>query len=189
MANYQLNSILSYLYNGKKVVLLYTEEMKNSGFEPFVTEGYERDPYELTQELVDYINENDISVCATYDDCYSMPEPGVEITYTQVKNIENEQHLIYEWVTKSYAEWDEFEREYLDKTDRYYHWTSQRTYFIERIERIKEVWGRDHDWKAKELDELRQEWDKDVEEARPENNPYDIFCIDSSFDKLIEQAE
>ena len=182
--------VLTYKYNGKEVIMLHDDEMADSEFSSYLNDGCSINPYLATNELLAYITRNEIKECATYDDCYSIPESGAEIIHTQVKNIELDQHLIYEWVTKAYAEWDEFEREYLDKTDSYYHWTSQRTYFIERIRRINEAYEYDHDsdWRDEELEELRQEWEKEVKEAKPENNRYDIFCEEASFDDLVAEA-
>lgn len=189
MAKYQLNSILSYLYNGKKVVLLFTQEMKNSGFKPIVTENYNGyEPYLLTQELLDYINKHDISVCATEDEWQCLVG-GEEIIHTTIVNPENEQRFICQWVTLSYAEFDRFEREYLVKTDDYYDWSSWRTWFIERVKRIKEVYNHyDCDYKE-EMEELRREWDKQVKEATPKDCPYYYDSNLLEFDSVIEQAE
>lgn len=153
---------LTYQYEGDEVVMLYDDEMADSGFEP-VADNSAINPYLATNELLEYITRNEIAPAGTYDDLYDECDSyGEEITYTQVKNVENEQHLMYEWVTKSYAEWDEFEREYLDETDSYYDWTSVRTQYIRRYE------------KGEDANELLEEWAEEVEKARPKNSPYDL---------------
>lgn len=167
--------VVTYNYDGEEVVMLYEDDMAESGFEPVADDSASINPYLATNELLAYINRNEINPAGTYDDLYDECDSyGEEITYTQVKNVENEQHLMYEWVTKSYAEWDEFEREYLDETDSYYDWTSVRTQYIRRYE------------KGEDANELLEEWAEEVEKARPKNSPYDIGLKSSDISDKIK---
>ena len=166
--------VLTYQYRGEEVVMLHDDEMADSGFEPVVVDS-DINPYLATNELLEYITRNEINPAGTYDDSYDeCASYGEEIVHTQVKNIENEQHLIYEWVTVSYAEWDEFEREYLDETDIYYDWTSIRSQYIRRYEN------------GEDANKLLKEWEEEVEEARPKNSPYDIGLKSSDISDKIK---
>ena len=168
----------TYTYESKRVVLLDSMEMAETGFEPVDTNTYKGvEPYEVTEELLAYIKANNISTHLCYDDVYSAPsEEETEIIYTLVKNIENEQCLTSEYVTKEYAEWDNFESSYLDTTDSYHQWTSRRREYLDKI------------WNEEDLDELRQQWDEEIEREKPKSSMYD-FCQDTSFDALLEEAE
>lgn len=168
----------TYIYKNIEVVLLDSCEMNDTEFRPVERNSYNGvEAFAATAELLAYIEANNIDTYFTYDDAYSAPsEDGTKIIYTRVKNIENEQHLIYEFVTKEYAEWDEFEREYLETTDCYYDRTSVRRQYLDRIDA------------GENLEKLRGEWDEEVADARPKHSMYD-FCQDASFDALLEEAE
>lgn len=168
----------TYTFNSKRVVLLDSMEMANSNFKPVETNNYNGvDPYEVTEELLAYIQHHNINTLLCYDDAYSVPsEDGTEIIYTLVKNIENKQCLTSEYVTKEYAEWDNFESSYLDTTDSYHQWTSRRQEYLDKI------------WDEEDLDKLRQQWDEEIEREKPKSSMYD-FGQDTSFDSLLEEAE
>lgn len=168
----------TYIYKNIEVVLLDSCEMNDTEFRPVERNSYNGvEAFAATAKLLAYIEANNIDTYITYDDAYSAPsEDGTEIIYTRVKNIENEQHLIYEFVTKEYAEWDEFEREYLETTDCYYDRTSRRQEYLDMI------------WNEEDLDELRQKWEEEIEREKPKSNMFD-FGQDTSFDALLEEAE
>lgn len=175
---YTIDNIPHYLYNGVKIVLLCDSDVNNT-FKPYIKETDEINAYEVTEELINYLNDNDIETCATYDDIYAYKQPDKEeIIYTQVRNYENEQHLTDEWITEAWAEWDRYEREYRTITDKYYEWRSVRSYYISRINSCSNEM----------LPTIKSEWDNEIEQNKPKNNPYDVLDYDDSFEALLSET-
>lgn len=160
-----------YYYGDLEVVLLYTHEI--SGFLPL--ESGDIAPYELTPELLSYMNANNINECLTEDDSYSSysePEAIVESTF---QNFENEQCLSTGWVRESYALMNEAHRELATTTNSYYEWSSEREIFMDLIfNRIL---------RNEDLQDLESEW---INICSSYSSPYDDDDI--SFNSLVEEA-
>lgn len=117
---------------------------------------------------------DDITV--TMDDSYGAYSGCVEIVETDVRSYENEQRLVCVWVTKDWAESDQWERELAIDTDDYYGWTSERTSFINSLYIDIELLG--------EIGDRReQQWEQICEQF---SNPLN-WEADISYEGIIKQ--
>ena len=174
----------TYIFNNQQVVLLYDTEVQeiNNQVSPLSDYGCNINPYTLTDEVRGWIEQGVITPCASYDECYcGVSDNEEEIIHARVRNIENGQHLIEEWITKSYAISDEAIRELCATTDSYCDWTSERKKMFDKIYDLTQSY--EDDELREELATLRQEWEEIVDN-------YDTSDVDDdySWEGLIKEV-
>lgn len=153
-----------YTCNGVRGILDYVD-----GRRVFIPE------HEIANTQFDY---PDDCSCLTLDDSDAGKYNGeTEIVETEVVNPQNEQRIIVEWVSQSYAESDEYERMLCVDTDSYYDWTSERTKMKNSIRRCLDKYG--------DIDQsLREEWNEIV--ARYSNTcEWDLPSV--NFDDIVKE--
>lgn len=134
-----------YLFQGKQVVIVDLDTLPE-GLPTLETSNV----YALV--LVEEAEKAGITeYFLTYDDCYSEYSGEIPIVLESVVNIENEQKLMYEFVTEPYFKDDLLQRELFTSTTRFHDWTSERTMFIES-----------HTESDSTKEEAKKEWDEIV---------------------------
>lgn len=166
----------TYTYNNQQIVLLHDSEVKSliADVLPVASMGDKYNPYILTDEIVGLIYAGKIEAHKTYEDGYNEYDEendGGEIVYAEIRNAENSQHLIYDWVGVDWVETDKAERELCVTTDTFHDWTSERRSMIEKLQ------------SGGNISELKKEWETIVESF----NTSDVY-EDYSWDGIIEEA-
>lgn len=120
-----------YVYKGEVGILCYLDDDTANA------KGYASDgqiAFVPAYDMEGVCKDLDNGACATYEDSYDAYCGCMSIDLHTVTNIENEQRLLhYTWVSDVYAESDEYQRELLTITDKYYDWTSERSRMIDKI--------------------------------------------------------
>lgn len=92
-----------YQYKGHRVVLISDEVADKVGLTPVVKETT-CNPYIVTPDVVQLIESGDVDCSLCYDDAYSEYCGENEIVLASVKNFENDQDTIEEWITREFWE-------------------------------------------------------------------------------------
>lgn len=158
-----------YLFQGKQVVIVDLDTLPE-GLTTLETSNV----YALV--LVEEAEKAGITeYFLTYDDCYSEYSGEIPIVLESVVNIENEQKLMYEFVTEPYFKDDLIQRELFTSTTRFHDWTSERTRFIDS-----------HAESDSTKDEAKKEWD---EVASRFKQGFAVSPRDVNFDELWDEIE
>ena len=161
----------TYRFNGQWVFLARTCNVP--GVEPLAYIGdigaYRRGDY------------NGCDALLTTDEDYNGESfDSVDVIHGVCRSPENEQGLVEGWWTLDYAIEDEFKREFLVVTDRYFDWRSKR----EKME--DEIWERSHKGRISDTDYryLEKEWDEMVQKFNIKNETY----FAAPFDDVLEDT-
>lgn len=158
-----------YLFQGKQVVIVDLDTLPE-GLPTLETSNV----YALV--LVEEAEKAGITeYFLTYDDCYSEYSGEIPIVLESVVNIENEQKLMYEFVTEPYFKDDLLQRELFTHTTRFHEWTSERTRFIES-----------HVESQSSKDEAQNEWNSI---ASGYGSGFVLSYHDVDFDDIWEEIE
>ena len=125
----------------------------------------------------------------TYDDSYSNYGGDTDIIQDYVVNIENEQHIDYEWISKAYRNNDYIERMYLDVTDRFHNWESEISNCLNRIEDVlKNDDNYDNKYVLELVDSVIQDY---IDDAMNDINKYhpELFSLYDVIDFLAKNID
>lgn len=133
-----------YIYNGEVGVLCEIDDktIKAKGYESF--NGIAFIPgYDIEEVLAGHL---DTKPHLTNDDVYSGYTGCCDIDVQECRCIENEQHMELNWWTDAWAKSNEFVRELLVTTTKYYSWTSERKHMIDAIQQTLEKHNEELGW-------------------------------------------